>query len=124
VAIAVAPTPSPAPVAPTPVVAHPSHPASVASARTVHAPRTPSHGTPAPTLRPSGGGSGFLSISTRPASRCTVAGQAFSTPRLRLELPAGTHRVNCSSDAFNVTGTFSVTIRPGQETRLANQQLN
>jgi hypothetical protein len=71
----------------------------------------------------SGGGSGFLSISTRPASRCTVAGQTFSTPRLRLALPAGTHRVQCSNPDFNVSSTFSVTIRDGQETREINHPL-
>lgn len=71
-----------------------------------------------------GGGSGFLSISTRPASRCTVAGQTFSTPRLRISLPGGTHRVQCNNGDFNVGATFSVTIRPGQETREINHPLN
>jgi serine/threonine protein kinase len=71
-----------------------------------------------------GGGSGFLSISTRPASRCTVAGQTFSTPRLRLSLPAGTHRVQCNNSDFGVGATFSVSVRDGQETREINHPLN
>jgi hypothetical protein len=71
-----------------------------------------------------GGGSGFLSISTRPASRCSVAGQTFSTPRLRLSLPSGTHRVSCTNSDFNVSSSFSVTIRAGQETREINHPLN
>ena len=66
----------------------------------------------------------MLSISTRPASQCTVAGQTFSTPRLRLSLPAGTHRVSCRNSDFNVSGNFTVTIRAGQETREINHPLN
>lgn len=71
-----------------------------------------------------GGGTGFLSISTRPASRCTVAGQTFSTPRLRLSLPGGTHRVQCNNSDFGVGATFTVSIRDGQETREINHPLN
>lgn len=84
-----------------------------------------SHAPPPPSnTGGGGGGSGMLSISTRPASQCTVAGHTFSTPRLRLELPAGTHRVSCQNSDFNVSGNFTVTIRGGQETREINHPLN
>ena len=125
----VAPQPIQQPVAP-----QPAAPAQTATSSTPHRRRTSTstqtaavHTTTttvshAAASEPSG--SGTLSISTRPASQCTVAGHSFSTPRLRLELPAGTHRVSCQNGDFNVSGNFTVTIHAGQETREINHQLN
>ncbi len=124
VAVAPVPAPVPAPVAaPAPApVRHVTH------RTTTHTATAVSHTSTASTSNTStasaGGAPGSLSISTRPASQCTVAGHTFSTPRLRLELPAGTHRVSCQNSDFNVSGNFTVTIRAGQETREINHPLN
>lgn len=131
------PTVPPGPTQPTPPVATPTPPSQPpsqphggrsSSQRRQHAGASNRIATPTPTTSSSsgsgGGGTGWLSISTQPAGRCTVAGQTFSTPRLRLELPAGTHRVTCSNPEFNVSATFTVTIRPGQETREVRRPLN
>jgi hypothetical protein len=119
--VAAVQAPTPAPAAP----AEPAHHAGGGSHRVAHAAPPPVvHNNPPPSSGGGGGGSGFLSISTRPASQCSVAGHSFSTPRLRLELPAGTHRVSCQNSDFNVSGNFTVTIHAGQETREINHALN
>jgi hypothetical protein len=98
-------------------------PAATHTAAAPHPAASSAHTAP-PSNSGGGGGSGTLSISTRPAARCTVAGQTFSTPHLNLELPAGTHRVTCQNSEFNVTANFNVTIRAGQNTREVNHPLN
>jgi hypothetical protein len=112
------------PVQHTQRTARPSRPPRPVQTSTQTTTQPPPRITSSTSATTTSGGSGFLSISTRPASRCTVAGQTFSTPRLRLSLPAGTHRVQCQNPDFNVGATFTVTIRPGEETREINHPLN
>jgi hypothetical protein len=112
------------PVQHTQRTARPSRPPRPVQTSTPTTTQPPPRITSSTSATTTSGGSGFLSISTRPASRCTVAGQTFSTPRLRLSLPAGTHRVQCQNPDFNVGATFTVTIRPGEETREINHPLN
>jgi serine/threonine protein kinase len=77
---------------------------------------------PAPTTQSATGGTGTLMISTNPASRCTVNGQTFSTPR-RLNLPPGRYSIACVNEELASRGNFSVTITAGQTADLRNRQL-
>jgi len=123
--VAPAPTPAPAPVVapvapaprPTVRVARPTVRPATAAASAVRP-------APTPPVPAAGGATGFLLISTRPASSCTVSGQGttFNTPR-RVTLPAGTYRVTCSNEELAAHGTFSVTITAGGTADFRNRPL-
>jgi serine/threonine protein kinase len=130
------PTLAPAPVvapAPAPAVAAaPAAPRTVRVSRPAASPvRTAAAAASAtrpvaapPTAPAAGGATGFLMISTRPASSCTVSGQGttFNTPR-RVPLPPGTYRVTCTNEELAAHGTFSVTITAGGTADFRNRPL-
>jgi len=90
----------PAPRPTGPLVLRPIH--VISPTTTVIAP-VPTHGT--------------VSLSTRPASTCLIAGQRLSTPILRLDLPEGAYAVECSQAESGLSARFGVIVRAGDETR-------
>lgn len=60
---------------------------------------------------------GTVSIATRPASTCLIAGRQLSTPILRLDLPEGAYSVDCSEAVTGRSARFGVIVRAGDETR-------
>lgn len=116
----VAPAPAPTPAPRAPRVGRPTQPRPAAAASAARLTPTPTP-TPTPTA---GGATGFLAISTRPASSCTVSGlgMTFNTPR-RVSLPPGTYRVTCNNDELAAHGTFSVTITAGGTADFRNRPL-
>ena len=62
---------------------------------------------------------GRLSFDTTPWTNVSLGGRSLGqTPLLGIEVPAGTHVLRLSNPELGVSRTYSVTVRPGEATRL------
>jgi hypothetical protein len=131
---AAASAPTTTPVLDAPISAPPPSPAP-AAARIAPAPRqAPASSAPAAPAAPAAKASpertvsaaapdGYLNINSIPASSCFVDGKALgSTPRLRVEVSAGSHSVKFRAPDGSATKTVVVRVGAG-ETRLAVARL-
>jgi hypothetical protein len=58
---------------------------------------------------------GKLRVNTRPWSQVFVDGKSYgATPRMNIDLPAGTHTLKLINQEFNITKTLEVEIVPGK----------
>jgi serine/threonine protein kinase len=119
---AVAPTPTPpqtppethpvvhAPVGPVTRPEHPEHPEH---------PVTVAHNPDVTPKPPEAKGQGFLTIGSKPPCEIYVDGSdsGFSTPKQKLVLESGRHRITLVNNDFNIKETFSVDIQADQVTK-------
>jgi serine/threonine protein kinase len=72
------------------------------------------------TVAPAGDKTGVLALGSKPPCRIFVDGQdtGKTTPQRGLTLPAGRHQIRLVNDDYDIVETFSVTITPGETTRV------
>jgi len=116
-----APTPTAPPQTTTPSVA-PASPALAGEDRPAAAPVEATAPTPVPppTTPSATAQKGMLTITSTPACSIVIDGRAFgSTPKTKIELTAGKHRVQLASKRDQIDESFTVDIQAGQTLKVA-----
>ncbi|MBN2342494.1 MAG: protein kinase [Deltaproteobacteria bacterium] len=69
-----------------------------------------------------GGGTGFLSVQTKPWSKVYINGTFVkNTPLVKKSLKAGKYNITVENEGFGIKKSFSVTIKAGQTTTLVKK---
>jgi serine/threonine-protein kinase len=87
--------------------------------KTTPTPQPPPQVTTPVTTPPPVKGPGFLTLSTTPWTKVSVAGEVLgSTPLFKVKLPAGEHTMTLVNEGQGINTTRKVTIRAGEVTKL------